>query len=171
MYQHFHLIFFLLFCGISWVSLWPPTMKTSSLRANDNRIDSTYQAAADELSSSHGAPRPGPPSSPSSWAAPPRCSTWQIKPAHMGHLTWQPIGSDVSRTPRYLAGAISSSNRVSPGISAAWALMARALSLSSSLRPDVNSWLVVISLGAMPCSLKSCHTTTTKTKTKLNSDL
>lgn len=45
--------------------------------------------------------------------------------------------------------------------------MARALSLSSSLRPDVNSWLVVIPLGAMPCSLKSCHTTTI-TKTQFN---
>lgn len=61
----------------------------------------------------------------------------------------------------YLAGAISSSSSVSPGIRAAWALMALAFSPASSLRLDENSWLVVISLGAMPCSLKSWQTPTT----------
>lgn len=58
----------------------------------------------------------------------------------------------------HLAGVISSSRSVSPGMRAAWALTARAFSWTTSLWPEENSWLVVIPLGAMPCSLKSYQT-------------
>ncbi|PWA22161.1 hypothetical protein CCH79_00020383 [Gambusia affinis] len=66
---------------------------------------------------------------------------------------------DLGRRPAgggaYLAGAMSSSSSESPGISAAWAPTALAFSAAGSLRLDENSSLVVISLGAMPCSPKS----------------
>lgn len=41
---------------------------------------------------------------------------------------------------------------------AAWALTALAFSWTRSLWPEENSWLVVIPLGAIPCSLKSYQT-------------
>lgn len=45
---------------------------------------------------------------------------------------------------------------------AAWALTARAFSWTRSLWPEENSWLVVMPLGAIPCSLKSYQTKRTK---------
>lgn len=76
-------------------------------------------------------------------------------PVYKGQLKYSLRWRGVGRGSCHLAGAISSSSSVSPGISAAWALTALAFTSVSSLRLDVNSWLVVISLGAMPCSPKS----------------
>lgn len=61
----------------------------------------------------------------------------------------------VWRTGGHLAGVMSSSRSVSPGMRAAWALTARALFWTRSWGAEENSWLVVIPRGAIPCSLKS----------------
>ena len=58
----------------------------------------------------------------------------------------------------HLVGAMSSSSRVSPGIGAERAWMVLALSWILSLRLDWYSELVLISVGAMPCSPKSYTT-------------
>lgn len=59
----------------------------------------------------------------------------------------------------YLAGAMSVSRRVSPGMGAVSELMARALSPIWSGLPEAKSLVVMICCGAIPCSPRSCTTT------------
>lgn len=69
---------------------------------------------------------------------------------------------------KYLAGAISSSSRVSPGMGAMREVMALALSRILSGLSEAKSSVVVISFGAIPCSLKSFSKKKQTKKTTLN---